>query len=104
MVKVGRIRALTVLLATALLALPLAATVRADPLLELCSEPAPSEPEPDWASRLPEEQPTTVTVQDVQVPSRDGTLIAARTYRPNAFRGRLPTVLVFSPYHSLLGL
>lgn len=102
--KVGRIRALIVALATALLALPLADAVRADPLLELCTNAAQSEPEPDWASRLPDEQPTTVTVQDVEVPSRDGTLIAARTYRPNAFHGRLPAVLVFSPYHSLLGL
>ena len=69
-----------------------------------CQEPSSNQPEPAWAAQLPPARATTVTTSDVTITSRDGTALAARVYRPDAYTGRLPTVLWFNPYSTQLGL
>ncbi|MDP9066982.1 MAG: CocE/NonD family hydrolase [Actinomycetota bacterium] len=70
-----------------------------------CYEPESKSKAPEWASQMPEPRETRVTKSDVQIESRDGTLISARVYRPDAFEGRpLPTILVMSPYHAFFGI
>jgi predicted acyl esterase len=63
-----------------------------------------SEPPPPWAEKLTPAQETTFSTEEVQIESADGTLVSARVYKPDAYEGRrLPTVVVMSPYHALLG-
>jgi X-Pro dipeptidyl-peptidase len=86
----------------ALLLLPVPVSSAA-PLVP-CMEPTFSTAEPDWASRMPRETPTTYGKYDVQIRSKDRTLVAARVYLPHAFPGRKPTVLIMSPYQAVLGM
>ena len=73
--------------------------------VELCASMQFEEPYPEWAAKLPQPEPTAATAEEVQIPSADGTLISAKIYLPTSREGqRLPTVLVMSPYHSLLGM
>lgn len=70
-----------------------------------CTEPKYESKPPTWATEMPTPKETSVTKAEVQIPSEDGTLISARVYLPDAYEGRkLPTILVMSPYHSILGI
>ncbi|MFN2525093.1 MAG: CocE/NonD family hydrolase [Actinomycetota bacterium] len=69
-----------------------------------CDEPPPPQDPPPWVSQMPEPRDTTVTKEDVQIESEDGTLLSARYYLPDAYDPPLPTVLILSPYWSLAGL
>lgn len=68
--------------------------------IEECADVVSTGQEP-WLEKMPDPQETTVTKEDVQVESRDGTQLAARVYLPDANKGsRLPTILVISPYNA----
>lgn len=70
-----------------------------------CYQPESKTKPPEWASQMPRPVETTVTKSDVQIESRDGTVISARVYRPDAYEGRpLPTILMMSPYHAFFGI
>lgn len=59
---------------------------------------------PTWMSQMPPDRETTITKQDVQITSDDGTVLAARVYLPgHRRRAGLPTVLTISPYNAYLG-
>lgn len=89
--------------AGAIVVLSLAAVpaASADPVggVVACPESRPSEPVPPWVEQLPRATATDVEVADTKIASPDGTLLAARLYRPTAFPGPLPTILIMSPYH-----
>lgn len=86
-----------------LLALSWPTGANADPLIQ-CGAPTQPEGEPAWLASMPAETDASITWDDVQIPSRDGTLLSARVYLPDGATEPLPTVLIQSPYHSIAGL
>lgn len=51
-----------------------------------------------WMDAMPSPAEGSITKSDTMVASADGTALFVRSYRPDAFPGRLPTILWITPY------
>lgn len=66
------------------------------------TEPDPTDG-PSWVSKMPKATATSVTTEDFEVESKDGTGINLRVYLPDNASGPLPTVLKMTPYNAFAG-